>query len=132
MPDRHYESSDANSRGVWSFAVGMTISVVVICFTIGGMMWLLRDGSPEFASRDSGPGIPPPAPALQVSTRADMDAYRSKENALLESYGWIDRDAEVVRIPIERAMELIAERGIPASQSRITPAEMRQQKAQQP
>jgi hypothetical protein len=32
----------------------------------------------------------------------------------LSSYGWVDREAGIVRIPIDRAMDLLAERGLPA------------------
>jgi DNA-binding GntR family transcriptional regulator len=35
------------------------------------------------------------------------------ETAILHSYGWVDRDAGIVRIPIERAIEILAERGLP-------------------
>ncbi len=31
----------------------------------------------------------------------------------MHSYGWVDQPAGVVRIPIDRAMELLAQRGLP-------------------
>jgi hypothetical protein len=42
-----------------------------------------------------------------------MAALQAHEDELLNNYGWVDQDAEVVRIPIERAMELLLERGLP-------------------
>jgi hypothetical protein len=39
----------------------------------------------------------------------------AEENAALATYGWVDRDAGIVRIPIERAMELLVLRGLPPS-----------------
>jgi hypothetical protein len=56
----------------------------------------------------------PPAPRLQTSPRQDLDDMREEEDRTLGEYGWLDPKAEIVRIPIERAMELIAERGLPA------------------
>ena len=44
----------------------------------------------------------------------DLAAFRAKEDAKLHGYAWVDKDAGVVRIPIERAMEMIAERGLMA------------------
>jgi hypothetical protein len=38
---------------------------------------------------------------------------RPPQADLLEGYGWVDREAGVVRVPIERAMELLLERGLP-------------------
>jgi hypothetical protein len=84
-------------------------------------MWLLFDyfaarrarlevaPSPVFEARQL-----PPEPRLQVSPQHDLHQMRAAETALLHSYGWVDRQAGIVRIPIERAIELLAERGLPA------------------
>jgi hypothetical protein len=53
------------------------------------------------------------APALQISPRADMARFRAEEEAELSSYGWVDRDRGVVRIPIDQAMEKVVRQGIP-------------------
>ena len=55
----------------------------------------------------------PPEPRLQVSPQQAMREMRAAEMAHLHSYGWVDREAGIVRIPIERAIELLAERGLP-------------------
>src|SRR5207302_9292224 len=58
--------------------------------------------------------IRPPAisePVLQVSPGSDLDALRASKRAALEEYRWIDHRQGVVQIPIERAMQLISERG---------------------
>jgi hypothetical protein len=55
----------------------------------------------------------PPAPRLQVDPPADLAALRAAEGAALSRYGWEDRAAGVVRIPIDRALALTAERGLP-------------------
>jgi hypothetical protein len=55
----------------------------------------------------------PPEPRLQTDPRDDMANLRRSEDDVLDSYGWVDRNAGVVRIPIERAMTLVVERGLP-------------------
>jgi hypothetical protein len=55
----------------------------------------------------------PPAPRLQVAPATDLANLRATEQARLGSYGWVDQQAGVVHIPIERAMALIAQRGLP-------------------
>jgi hypothetical protein len=55
----------------------------------------------------------PPAPRLQVTTAVDLAELRRKEEAALMTYGWIDKNAGVVRLPIGRAIDLIVERGLP-------------------
>lgn len=54
----------------------------------------------------------PPEPRLQRVPIADLTRLREREERLLTSYGWVDREAGVVRIPVERAMQLVAERGL--------------------
>jgi hypothetical protein len=50
---------------------------------------------------------------LQVDYFADLDKVRADWDEHLNSYGWLDKNAGVVHIPIERAMELTLQRGLP-------------------
>jgi len=52
-------------------------------------------------------------PVLQIDPVADLKAYQAQEEALLNGYGWVDEGAGVARIPIDRAIELIAKQGLP-------------------
>jgi len=56
----------------------------------------------------------PPTPRLQTAPYDDLTRMRATEEEKLNSYGWVDRRSGTVRIPIERAIELTAERGLPA------------------
>jgi hypothetical protein len=52
-------------------------------------------------------------PMLQVDDVRDMDAMRKAQNAQIDQYQWMNKDTGSVRIPVERAMDLIVERGLP-------------------
>jgi len=54
-------------------------------------------------------------PRLEINERTEINQFRLREEQRLHSYGWIDESAGVVRIPIDRAMQLIAERGLPTT-----------------
>ena len=56
----------------------------------------------------------PPAPRLQPDPLKDLADMRAEENAVLDTYGWVDRSAGAVRVPVRRAMELLVQRGLPA------------------
>jgi hypothetical protein len=56
---------------------------------------------------------PPPAPQLETANGQVLSEIHAKEDQLLNSYTWIDQAAGVVRIPIDRAIELTAQRGLP-------------------
>jgi hypothetical protein len=58
--------------------------------------------------------LPPrlqPNPLDQRTAEEDMSTLRSREEELLNNYGWVDREAGIVRIPIEQAIERLAEDG---------------------
>jgi len=59
----------------------------------------------------------PPAPQLEVTEREDLAAQRAAEQQILTSYGWVDREHGIVRIPIERAIDLLAASNLPARQT---------------
>jgi hypothetical protein len=57
----------------------------------------------------------PPEPRLQADPALDMRKLRSDEDQVMRQYAWIDPDKGIVRIPVERAMELTAQRGLPVT-----------------
>jgi hypothetical protein len=67
-------------------------------------------------TRHIAPGYPQsvfPNPKLEEDERGQLNGIRLEEEKTLNSYGWVDEKAGTVRIPIERAMDLIAQRGLP-------------------
>lgn len=115
----HHEASDVNIGGIFAFALGLFIAAVIIHF----MVWLLFQYFSGREARRVRPDYPlavgqeqrvPPAPRLQVNPREDLRLLRQSEDAVLDSYGWADKNAGVVRIPIDKAMELTVQRGLPA------------------
>lgn len=57
---------------------------------------------------------PRPRAALQADPTADMQKFRAEEDAVLSSYRWVDKSAGIARIPVSRAIDLLAERGLPS------------------
>lgn len=57
----------------------------------------------------------PPPPRLEVRPLKTLEQVRASERELLEGYGWVDREAGLARIPIGRAMAILAGRGWPAA-----------------
>ncbi|MCS6772003.1 MAG: hypothetical protein NZ740_08265 [Kiritimatiellae bacterium] len=63
----------------------------------------------------------PPEPRLQVDEPATWAQEYARQRASISEYAWVDERAGIVRIPVERAMEILAERGLPARNAEDTP-----------
>lgn len=108
------DDRDLNVRGILGFVAGIFGLIGVAGIVSWGLYAFLRT---DLRSMDPPPSpIPeanrpelPPEPRLRESPPQDMDALRAREDAVLTSYGWVDRGAGIGRVPIERAIDLAAE-----------------------
>lgn len=73
-----------------------------------------------------------PQPQLQRIPAAELQQLQAKFHRDLTSYGWVDRNRGVVRIPVKQAMELLVQRGLPETKTGVTRLQMQQQKAMTP
>ena len=117
-PEVEHERSDVNIRAIFGFAAGLLVVAVLIHFAV----WVLfryfdaREGrtlSREYPLAATQGSREPPEPRLQVNPRQDLGDLRAREDRVLSSYAWVDKNAGVVRIPIDQAMKLTLERGLP-------------------
>src|SRR4051812_28317324 len=111
-----HETRDVSVHGVIGFALGLVLACAAIFLLTIGLyrLFVHQHPSPEAASRLAlDPHMIAPPPQLQISPGADYEQFRASEEAKLNSYGWVDKEAGIIRIPIERAMDLIARRGLP-------------------
>ena len=110
-----HETRDANIRSLLIFAAVLT---GVIILTMWGMARVFHYfGATQSLGPPASPFAEartlPPQPRLQVEPRIDLEKLRAGEDSALESYGWVDQKSGVVHIPIERAMDIVAEKGLP-------------------
>lgn len=118
-PHVHHEPGDVDARALTKFGLGMSGLVVVFLFGLWGLFQYFAKREAELGPAPSqGAGVAaqklPPEPRLQPNPVRDLRQMRADEDRLMSQYAWIDPDKGVVRIPVERAMELIAQRGLPA------------------
>lgn len=125
-PEVDYEHRDLSPRAVFMFLIGLALVIVVAGLILWGMFRTFGHGNvtpqphstaistPVRALPSGGdPAQTFPAPQLQPDPTADLNKFRTREEQILSSYGWVDKDNGVVRIPIDRAMQLIEQRGLP-------------------
>jgi len=117
--DSAHVDADVNIGAIFKFCLGLIVTAVVV----QGVVWVLF----QYLAGREAVRVPlefplavgqdervPPAPRLQTNPREDLKELRDHENAVLNNYGWVDKAAGVVRIPIDEAIKKTAERGLPA------------------
>jgi hypothetical protein len=125
-----FERQDLTARAVFGFLLSLILGGVVVYFVIWGLYHFMdarqraRQGqhSPLVKQVETDTRIVSPdeikkfpQPRLERNERIEINDFRLKEEQTLNSYGWVDEKAGVIRIPIERAMQLIAQRGLPTT-----------------
>jgi len=112
-----HEANDINPGRVAlvALALAATIAVVlVISYAIFQYFHVAETRTQTAPSPLSYTREPTPEPRLEVKPGQDLKTVRTQEDAILKSYGWVDPDKGIVRIPIDRAIEIVAARGLPA------------------
>ncbi len=124
-PGVSHERRDINVFQVSAFGIGLLLSCIVVVFA----MWAMFDFlfSREDAKNATNPAALmmkdqtalPPEPRLQAEPKVELKDLRADEDAILNSYGWVNPDKGIVRIPIDQAIDIVAAKGLP---SRPSPA----------
>jgi hypothetical protein len=117
-----HEKRDANVRDLTLFAVFMFLTLVVVLIAMWGVSrYFSRHqtlGPPASPFAQGRPMPAPGQPRLQVFPRQDLQHMLAQQNEILNTYGWVDPKRGIVRIPIDRAMDLLLQRGLPVRGSK--------------
>jgi len=114
-----HEESDASIPGIALTAAGLAVTVALVYLLVSGIFWYLADH--PLSTPQPNPMAEteqqqfPPQPRIEVHPTIEVQELRSDEDKILSTYGWTDKEKGVVRVPIDRAMELQLERGFPTS-----------------
>jgi hypothetical protein len=115
-PENRHERADVDAWAVYKFGIALAFLCIL---SMGLLFGLYR----YFVNREGGPMAHdqinvdarrlPPMPRLQAAPITDLKDMRAAEEQILKGYGWVDQAHGVVRIPIDRAIDLLAQRGLP-------------------
>lgn len=131
-----YERRDIGIAGVLYFLAALVIAGVFVHFIVTGLYRYLdhryETEQPAIsplvkAQPQDTRHIPPqyngdydrylkdnfPAPQLEVDERTQLNDVRLREEDTLSTYDYVDKNAGTIHIPIDRAMDLLVQRGLP-------------------
>lgn len=124
-----YERRDIGTRGIFYFLAGLAAAAILIHLLLAGLYSYLdkRERAHQPAVNPLVSNVPTdtrkvprkypdtafPDPRLETDERTQLNDIRLAEEQKLNSYDWVDQKAGTVRIPVERAMDILVQRGLP-------------------
>ena len=118
-PGAKHEHTDIDAAIGYKFALWLAVAMIISAGIVYGTFWFFegQQRAANAATRQfplaTGAERARPMPALQNQPFKDVYLLRAEEAKHLQSYGWVDRQGGVTRIPIDRAMEVMLQRGFP-------------------
>ncbi len=129
-----FEREDLGTRPIFGFLVSLVVTGVLVYYVLWGMFHFM-DAYDRKHQHTKSPMVQAeqdtrepnsektyekikqqfPEPRLEDNERTELNDFRYQQDETLSSYGWVDQSGGVVHIPIDRAMELIAQRGLPTA-----------------
>lgn len=135
-----HEITDLSVRGVFIFTASL-LTAVVMC--LGALVVMFKGGQYVDRRLDANRGAKEPGatslvharpdyegPLLQVAPEEDLRSMRGQNAVELDKYGWLDKQAGIVRLPVDRAMDLLVQRGLPPVSPGLTIEALQRQRAQ--
>ena len=120
-PDIQFEKTDVDPGGSLRFILYLALATLVVAVLMrllfASLARVEARRQPQAPIMQAEPSRKPPPPRLQEHEPVDLAGQRAMEGAILRSYGWVEPQAGIVRIPIDEAMRLTIERGLPVREA---------------
>ena len=116
-PGAGHELSDLSPKNIALFAVVLTLIIIaalVVTYALFQRFLSVATKTRAVPSPLSYTREATPEPHLLINPGQDLKTMRADEDKILNTYDWVDREKGIVRIPIRRAIEILAQRGLPA------------------
>jgi hypothetical protein len=121
-PEIVHEESDVNVGAILRFGIGLAVVALVVHVFL---WWLLgvyqrqqnRAHAQAFPMAAGQQNRLPPSPRFQENPQQELQDLRVKQRGVLEEYSWVNKEAGIARIPIEEAMKIVVERGLPTREA---------------
>ena len=119
-PTTRAEPQDVNVKAVWLAGIGILVvlwAIVLLIYPLFSYYKYERTSGRDPAKVLSYIPKLPPRPRNENEPYLVLQKFRAREASELTSYQWVDRNKGIVSIPIERAIQLLAQRGIPPTKA---------------
>jgi hypothetical protein len=125
LPDGTFDH-EINIPAINKVLIALAITCIATFVLVVPLFKVLEEAPPDapmspFQAQVNQDAQLAPKPALQVSTTIDIERLRAEERAALDGYAWVE-PGSVAKLPIDRAMAIVAERGVGVFEPPVEPA----------
>jgi len=113
-PENRHESRDVDAWAIGRFGIALVLLCIVALGLLFGFFQYLKSMTGGAPAPTAMAPPTPPAPALEVTPVIDLKAFHAANDQLLNTYCWVDQQKGIVRLPIDRAIDLLAQKGLPS------------------
>ena len=118
-----HETDTGDVRAIGVTGLVLAIGIAIILVLVWGIFQYLAHHptvvSPSNPLAETDRPQFPPTPRIEEHPAIELYDLHTQEDHILSTYGWIDKNAGIVRVPIDRAMELQLERGFPVRREAV-------------
>lgn len=107
-----HEQREANVRIIVASLAGLALVILIVFVLVIGIFRHFYDSDNTGAARRE--AVVPPEPRIEVAPYEQLQQMRVKEDHILTTYALVDKQSGTVRVPIDRAIDLLAAKGLPS------------------
>jgi hypothetical protein len=112
-----HEANRLRLRGLFVSAAAllamMTLALSIVGLVLSGLSREEKPAESLAVPRFAGDTGEYPSPRIQADPTAELTKMREEDLGLLNEYGWVDREAGIAHIPVDRAIDILARSGLP-------------------
>lgn len=109
-----HETREVDVRFIFVSLAALLIGAFLACLLVVGIFQYFHHVyRPDEAAKES-PQVIPPEPRIEVNTTQQLQTVRAREDHVLSSYAIVDQKQGLVRVPIDRAIDMLAQKGLPS------------------
>jgi hypothetical protein len=107
-----HEQREVSVRFIVVSLAGLAVVTLLVFVVVVGIFRYFYDTDQTGLARRQ--PVVPPEPRIEVAPYEQLQQIRAKEDHVLTTYAWVDKQNGVVRVPIDRAIDLLAAKGLPS------------------
>lgn len=123
-PQVAWERRDIDIVQITGFGIGLMVAFLVAVAAMWGLFEYFKVRENKLSPQNppammAQKPMLPPSPRLQAEPLVELKQMHDNEDMLLNSYGWVDQSKGTVHIPIDQAIDMVAQKGLPV---KVSPA----------